>query len=363
MDEAGEIVAVSIPFTTGAALGTLLLPASFGRTAAMVCAPVLLAFEGYALLNGTRGRVSRAGIAIMFLGLGLFCALSHGLCYGSGAEASALASFAERCLEALKGKIRSLPFEDGRTAGLLCALLAGDKSGLGTAELQAFRASGASHILALSGLHLGVICLIVSRVLIVLGNSPGARAARGALTVAFAGFYTVMTGAGPSIVRAFLFILFSEAGRLMPERRRSPLRTLMMALTVQLALNPGVIAELGFQLSYLAMTGIFIIYPKMAEWYPRGRRFDPFGAMWRSAALSVSCQMLTAPLVWVRFHTFPKYFILTNMLALPLTTALMTCAVAALICSFLTGCPQVLAKITEQLADALVSVLEVISGL
>ena len=363
MDEAGEIVAVSIPFTTGAALGNLLLSASFGRTAAMVCAPVLLAFEGYALLNGTRGRMSRAGIAIIFLGLGLFCALSHGLCYGSGAEASALASFAERSLEALKGKIRSLPFEDGRTAGLLCALLAGDKSGLGTAELQAFRASGASHILALSGLHLGIICLTVSRVLSVIGNRPAAKAARGALTVLFAGFYTVMTGAGPSIVRAFLFILFTEAGRLMPERRRSPLRTLMMALTVQLALNPAVISELGFQLSYLAMTGIFIIYPKMAEWYPRGRRFDPFGAMWRSAALSVSCQALTAPLVWVRFHTFPKYFILTNLLALPLTTALMTCSVVTLVMTWLACCPMALVRITERFADALVFVLEVISGL
>lgn len=363
MDEAGEIVAVSIPFTAGAALGTLMLSASFGRTAAMVCAPVLLAFEGCALLNGTRGRASRAGIAILFLGLGMFCALSHGLCYGSGVKASPLTSFAGRSLEALRELILSLPFKDGRTAGLLCALLAGDRSGLEAEEVQAFRAAGASHILALSGLHLGIICLTVSRVLSVIGNRPAAKAARGVLAVLFAGFYTVMTGAGPSIVRAFLFILFTEAGRLMPERRRSPLRTLMMALTVQLALNPAVIVELGFQLSYLAMAGIFIIYPKMAEWYPRGRRSDPLGAMWRSAALSVSCQALTAPLVWVRFHTFPKYFILTNLLALPLTTALMSCSVVTLTMTWFACCPMTLVRITERFADALVFVLEVISGL
>ncbi len=363
MDEAGEIVAVSIPFTTGAALGTLLLSASFGRTAAMVCAPVLLTFEGYALLNGACGRMSRAGAAILFLGLGLFCALSQGLCYGAGAGASPLAPIVGKSLEALREHIGTLPFKDGRTAGLLCALLSGDRSGLGADEVQAFRAAGASHILALSGLHLGIICITVSRVLSVIGNRPAARAARGALTVLFAGFYTVMTGAGPSIVRAFLFILFNEAGRLMPERRRSPLRTLMMALTVQLALNPAVIAELGFQLSYLAMTGIFTIYPKLAEWYPRGGRFDPLGAMWRSAALSVSCQTLTAPLVWLRFRTFPKYFILTNLLALPLTTALMTSAVCALTTDWMACCPMFLVRVTEWLADALVFVLEVISGL
>ena len=363
MDEAGEIVAVSIPFTTGAALGTLLVSASFGRTAAMACAPVLLAFEGYALLNGTRGRMSRAGIAIIFLGLGLFCALSHGLCYGAGAKASPMASFAGRSLEALRERIQSIPFKDERTAGLLCALLAGDRSGLGAAEVQAFRAAGASHILALSGLHLGIICLMVSRLLSILGNSLAAKLVRGALTVLFAGFYTVMTGAGPSIVRAFLFILFNEAGRLMPERRRSPLRTLMMALTVQLALNPGVIAELGFQLSYLAMTGISVIYPRMALWYPEGGRFDPLRAVWKSASMSISCQVLTAPLVWLRFQTFPKFFILTNLLAMPLTSVLMTGAVTVLVMTWLTGCPMVLVRLTERLADALLLVLEVISEL
>jgi ComEC/Rec2-related protein len=339
-----------------------------------------------------------------------------------------------RTLGGLRHLIGSLPVSSDTTRGLILALLTGDRSGLTAEQTAAFRASGASHILALSGLHLGVIYLIVSRLLSVLGNSIPARRVRSVLTILLAGWYTLATGAGPSIVRAFLFILIHETCAMFPERRTSPVRTLLMALTIQLALAPHVITSLGFQLSYLAMTGLVVLYPRLAAWYPAdddsphhnysdsnrsapspsfafsaslntsiissatsiGHTNSPDPAsptgsayptnpddsasvlitkawdrtagrilrrIWQGTALAVSCQIFTAPLVWIRFHSFPKYFILTNLLALPLTSALMAVSVAALALQGLGGCPPLLASAVDLLASTLLFVLDVISSL
>lgn len=356
-------MAVSIPFTLGIAIGTASLPLLPGRPFTALPASLLLAacgvLAGVVIVKGG----SRWRTAALFLALGCFCALSWNLAGGlDSGRVPRLKALALRCAESLKALIGSIPFRDEGTGALLRALLTGDRSALGRDAVEAFRGSGASHILALSGLHLGVICLMVGRGLAVLGNSPPAKAVRAVLTVIFAGFYAMMTGAGPSIVRAFIFIVITQACSLMPERRYSPLRTLLISLTLQLAFCPAVISELGFQLSYLAMTGIFVLYPRLESWYPEGRR-DPLRKIWQSTALSVSCQVFTAPLVWLRFRTFPKYFIVTNLLALPLTTALMTASVVMLVLSALSLCPVFLVRVTEWLAEVLVSVMEVISSL
>ncbi|MBR4134437.1 MAG: ComEC/Rec2 family competence protein, partial [Bacteroidales bacterium] len=264
----------------------------------------------------------------------------------------------------LRRLIAALPLEHGSTHSLVAALMTGERSGLTAEQTAAFRDSGASHILALSGLHLGVIYLIISKLLSVFGNTPAIRRMRSALIVLLAGFYTLATGAGPSIVRAFLFILIRETCSLFPERRTSPVRILMTALTLQLAFRPEVITSLGFQLSYLAMTGITILYPHLSAWYPdNGRAFQPVRRIWQAAALAVSCQIFTAPLAWIRFHNFPKYFILTNLLALPLTSALMAASVAAIALQGLGGCPAFLAGTVDFLAQSLLFVLDVISGM
>ena len=119
----------------------------------------------------------------------------------------------------------------------------------------------------LSGLHLGILYLMLLWITAPLGNSRVSRIVRFLLIVSASGFYSLLTGAGPSIVRAFLFILLNEACKL-AGREREPLRVLLAGLTIQLALKPGVIASVGFQLSYLAMTGIYLLYPMLESLYP-----------------------------------------------------------------------------------------------
>ena len=384
MKDLGDIAALCLPFTAGAAAGAALAGAAGGGAAgaALAAAAGLLAFVSL------RRRTGILPYCILFFLLGLFCSLSSWLRPNGGP--GPLANLISSTLGGLRHLIGSLPVKSDTARGLILALLTGDRSGLTAEQTAAFRASGASHILALSGLHLGVIYLIVSRLLSVFGNSIPARRVRSVLTILLAGWYTLATGAGPSIVRAFLFILIHETCAMFPERRTSPVRTLLMALTIQLALAPHVITSLGFQLSYLAMTGIVVLYPRLAAWYPTDNEAGPISAatvvatassaglimtawdrtagrilrrIWQGTALAVSCQVFTAPLVWIRFHSFPKYFIITNLLALPLTSALIAVSVAALALQGLGGCPPLLASAVDLLASTLIFVLDVISSL
>lgn len=230
-----------------------------------------------------------------------------------------------------------------------------------------FRDSGASHILALSGLHLGVLYILLARLTAPLGNSPWIRRLRYSLIIVAALFYSIMTGATPSIIRAFLFITINETAKLLG-RKREPVRVLLAALTTQLALKPDVITSVAFQLSYMAMAGIFLLFPILDRIYPAPNgsklsRFNPLRKIWSAAMLSISCQVFTGPLAWYYFHTFPKYFILTNLIALPLTSAIITLSVATIALSFLGICPEPLVILNDHTMQALFFCLEIISGL
>ena len=266
---------------------------------------------------------------------------------------------AERALDGLLRAIDAADFPHADTAALLKALLAGRRESLDSATVAAFRAAGASHILALSGLHLGILYGILQAALAWMGRSRAAVAARSVLSVGAAAFFLLMTGAAPSLVRAFLFICLNELSRLLPGRRRHLTAIFFAALTIQLAVSPGVVTSLGFQLSYLALLGIVLVFPRLEAWYPAARRADPLRRLWSAMALTLSCQVFTAPLVWLRFRTFPRFFLLTNLGALPLTSAFILCALPAL----LPGSPECIKNLADAVGQALMEFLETLAAL
>lgn len=355
-----SIEAVSLSFTAGVAAG-----AAFSGSLPWEASSVVLALSIAPALLRKRLPALPEGLSVSlilgsFLLLGIFCSWQASLPFAS--VSGPVESWARTAGERLKLLIASLPFPSEGTAPLLTALLTGDRTGLSRETVAAFRDSGASHILALSGFHLGIIYVIFDRLTRLVGQSPPARMLRFGAIVLASAFFTLMTGASPSIVRAFLFIVINETLRL-TGRPRKATRVLCLALLLQLVLNPAAIRSLGFQLSYLAMTGIFLLYPVLERWYPASSPRDPVRRIWQAAALSISCQVFTAPLAWFRFHTFPRYFLLTNLLALPLTTALMTCALLTLVLWTAGLCPNVLVQMTDALCTLLQRALEIIAGM
>lgn len=358
MAEAKSIESLSLFFTAGATAGSLLAGSSAGAICAVLLPVAALPFFMGGKLLKTSSKAIGALFSGTFLVLGLFCALNASIIPKTGE--SALMLKAAECAEALKKVIGRIPFPNKETGALLQALFTGDRSALSPELTAAFRKSGASHILALSGLHMGIIYMVFDRLSAVLGRSPAARYVRFFLMMGAASLFTIMTGAAPSIVRAFLFILINEILKLLG-RPRKAVRVLCLALLVQLVLQPEVISTLGFQLSYLAMAGIFLLYPVMEKWYPETK--SPLRWVWKSAALAISCQLFTAPLVWLRFHTFPRYFLLTNLMALPLTSVLMTSALLTITLAAAGWTPEVLTSHTDWICSLLTGILEIIGSL
>ncbi len=395
MNEARDIVGISVPFAAGVAMGVALYPLLSGglpfitssTLLVLICITTLLVRFGklsdrsgkrlVSLSNQPRlGRLTRLGrlsgrrifFAGIFIVTGIFCSLNYHIASGIPEyESGFIGSAAANAVGTLQNVIDNIPYPSETSGPLVKALLTGDKSDLTKEITGIFRDSGASHILALSGLHLGVLYILLARLTAPLGNSPWIRRLRYSLIIVAALFYSIMTGATPSIIRAFLFITINETAKLLG-RKREPVRVLLAALTIQLALKPDVITSVAFQLSYMAMAGIFLLFPTLDRIYPAPNgsklsRFNPLQKIWSAAMLSISCQVFTGPLAWYHFHTFPKYFILTNLIALPLTSAIMTLSVATIALSFLGICPEPLVILNDHAMQALVFCLEIISGL
>lgn len=300
-------------------------------------------------------------------GLIVMCALGCGCFIGiSGIEmevsaihsGSWLTRVAEQAGARMGALIDSIAFEDESTNGIIKALLTGDRSGISPQTAEVFRSSGAAHILALSGLHLGIIYGIVSRVLSVSGNSKISRHIKSVLVMLICGAYTLATGAGASITRAFIFIVVKETAE-MTGRHASLKSILGVSLMLHLAFDPSAAADIGFQLSYAAMFGIAYIYPLLKNIWRN--KWKGLGWIWQSAALSIACQLTTGPLAYYYFGTFPQYFLLTNLLALPLAGIIIPSGLMIVVLTALGYCPDILVNLIEWMIQALTHVLEVIS--
>ena len=369
MTGAKDMAGISFFFTAGAAAG-LALYAFVARPGSdpssgylLASASLILYLSALALISLSR-RKTPARIFLLYSALGIFCANASEVSgLGLHSRETRFTAFAVTSADRVRELIDSIPFSSDDSAPLIKALLTGDKSGLDKQIIKSFRDSGAAHILALSGLHLGIIYMILLWATSVLGSSPRAKIVRGTTIIVISGYYTIATGAAPSLTRAFLFIVLNESAKLL-HRKIPPLRVFCTALLIQTACNPEVLRSVGFQLSYLAMAGIFILFPFLKVWFPAGGpKWNISRKIWDAAALTISCQIFTAPLVYLRFETLPKYFLLTNLLALPVCELLMNVSVVAIILSTLGVHPRVLISVSDLLAEMMLGILHVIASI
>ena len=369
MTEAGDMAGLSLFFTAGIAAGLASVPlilrpgSCSGSLYITLSAAFFICISASLLLLFSRRRTA-GGLLALYFAAGLFCSVSSECsAIGLHGRESGFSAFARTTADSARETIDSIPFASEDTGPLIKALLTGDKSGLDRRIISAFRDSGAAHILALSGLHLGIIYMLLLWVTSVMGYSPAARKVRSIVIILLSGYYTIATGAAASLVRAFLFILLNESAKLL-HRKIPPLRVFCTALLLQTAVRPDVLMSVGFQLSYLAMAGIFILFPHLKRWFPSGGGgWNLPEKIWNAAALTISCQIFTGPIVWLYFKSFPIYFILTNILAIPVTEAVMISATATTLLSGAGICPDFLVTVTDMAASSLIFVMEVISGM
>ena len=248
----------------------------------------------------------------------------------------------------------------GSEGAILSAIAIGDKSGIDRALKNDFRKSGAMHLIALSGLHIGVLYLFITLTLSILGNSRPAKILRKAITLALLWGYALLTGLSSSILRAVIMISVYETGEIMGSRR-DLMRSLAISAMITTLTNPDAPFQIGFQLSYGAMAGIGLIYPRLKTILEC--RSALMEKIWNTVALSLSCQAATAPLVALYFGTFPRYFMITNFVAIPLTSVAIYLTPLALITKNLPVAGDFLAVVLRLSLKLLRTVIGIIADL
>lgn len=208
------------------------------------------------------------------------------------------------------------------------ALLLGKKDSLDKEIRDAYSETGTMHILAVSGLHVGIIYAILLLPLRGFKRESAAKFFYLILVIFIIWVYALLTGFSPSVVRAATMFSLMTFGQL--RRRKSSIwNILAFSAMITLTVNPDVIFDIGFQLSYVAVAGIVGIQPLIVHWWlPKSPILEYF---WQLAAVSLAAQLVTFPLSVLYFHQFPSYFLLANLLIVPLAFLIMSVGVPFLV--------------------------------
>ena len=204
-----------------------------------------------------------------------------------------------------------------QSEAVLQALVLGDRSELDTHIQEEYAKAGAVHLLAISGLHVGVIMLLLQSFFGYL--IPLTYKCRGWVLFAMITLslwsYAFLTGLSPSVLRAvtmFSFLSFSNV----LQRPGLPMQQLWLSLLVLILIRPSLVYEVGFQLSYAAVFGILWVMPKLHSLFQSKWVFFQKG--WSLLVLGCIAQLSTLPLSLYYFHQFPGLFWISNLVIVPL---------------------------------------------
>lgn len=233
------------------------------------------------------------------------------------------------CRERVLAIYRHLGFQ-GDDFAVLSALTVGYKEGLSEEIRESFSVSGSSHVLALSGLHIGFLYALLWFCLRWLPGRWRAMAVlRTLLIIAFLWGFAFFTGLSASVVRSvFMFSLFALSG--LSRRKNFSLNTLSAVAFFMLLCRPVWLFDVGFQLSFCAVTAILLLQPRIYRWFP-GVHSRIGHYLCGLMSVSIAAQVGTAPLVLLYFSRFSTHFLLTNLLVIPLVSFIMYTTVIMLL--------------------------------
>lgn len=217
----------------------------------------------------------------------------------------------------------------GDEFAVLSALTVGYKEELSEDIRETYSVAGASHVLALSGLHIGFLFVLLFFCLNKIpGNTPVMNLFRAIVIIGILWSFAFFTGLSPSVVRSvIMFSLLALSGVF--GRKGITLNTLAMTAFFMLLGCPQWLFDVGFQLSFSAVAAILLIQPWIyRKWTVRNRILK---YIWGLVTVSFAAQVGTAPLVLFYFSSFPTYFFLTNLIVIPLVSVIIYAAVFMLV--------------------------------
>jgi competence protein ComEC len=242
-------------------------------------------------------------------------------------------------------KLKKNGFEKNEL-GVIQALLLVQRNDISKETYDDYKNAGAVHILALSGLHIGILLLVIQFLLRPLNKLPNGKKMSLLLTVLLLWCFALLAGLSASIVRACTMFSF-VAYALYLNRPSNSFNILALSMFfILLFINPNLLFQVGFQMSYAAVLAIVWIYPLFQKfWYPK---IKPVRYIWQLLSVSIAAQLGVLPISLFYFHQFPGLFFISNLLIVPALGCILGMGILVIILSLVNQLPEPVAWFYNQ---------------
>lgn len=194
-------------------------------------------------------------------------------------------------------------------------LILGFRADLSQDILNAYGKTGTMHVLSVSGMHVAIVVILLGYLLGFMDKNRNARIAKAIIMIILIWFYALITGLDPSVSRAAIMLSFVIVAKAM-NQKVNILNILGLSAIILLIDNPFNIANVGFQLSFIAVGGLIYLQPKIKGLFHPQNKIIEF--IWASISVSIAAQLATTPISLYYFHNFPFYFLISNLfIAIP----------------------------------------------
>lgn len=243
----------------------------------------------------------------------------------------------------IEESLRKYRFKNGELA-VIKALLLGQRSDISKELLQDYTKAGAIHILAVSGLHVGIILLILTWILKPLERIKNGVIIKTVLIVCLLWLFAIIAGLSASVVRAVTMFTSVAIGMAF-NRKTMVLHSVITSMFILLLCKPMFLFDVGFQLSYLAVFSIVIIQPKLSSlWKSKWKIVNKF---WQLFTVSIAAQIGVLPISLFYFHQFPGLFMLSNLIIIPFIGSILIGGIIIITLALLNVLPDFLARTYE----------------
>lgn len=256
---------------------------------------------------------------------------------------NSLKILAAQLREKIQYSLEKYPFTNNEL-GIINAIVLGQRQSISKDLLNSYAGAGAIHILAVSGLHVGILFLILSFLLKPLEKLTYGNHLKTLLIVLFLWGFALLTGLSGSVVRAVTMFTFIAIGLSFKNQKSGVLHALITSFFLLVLIYPLFVFDVGFQMSYAAVLGIVLLYPKVNVLFPKIRYYIP-RKIWQLFCVSVSATIGTLPISLYYFHQFPGLFFLSNIVIVPFLGLIMGVGIFVAMLSLLQILPDFLVQI------------------
>lgn len=265
-----------------------------------------------------------------------------------------LSSFADQTRKKINQKLSKYHF-DSEEFSVINALYLGQRQDISQETFSNYRDAGAIHILAVSGLHVGILLFIINLVLAPLNRIKkyGKRIKLIVLITSLWGF-AIIAGLSPSVLRAVTMFSFLAIG-MQIRSKTSTYNSLFISLFVLVCFDPLLVFSIGFQLSYVAVFSILWIQPIIENIYKP--RFYITKKLWAIFTVTIAAQLGLLPLSLFYFHQFPLLFFVSNLIILPFLGVILGFGIFVILLALLNILPEFIANLFENCIHSMNTVI------